>query len=289
MIKTILVPTSGSGTDEAVFATALTLGRMCAAHLHFLHVHLAPGTAALQVPHIEFCQGSAISHTLASLRQQGDHLSGSARKHFEEFCRVHQVEPREAPGAVEAVTASFCEESDEPITCFLSHARHSDLTLLGRRHHRDHLPARLIETLLMDSGRPIVIAPDQAPREVTGTIVVGWKETKEAAGALGAAFPLLKKAQRVVLLGVAEEDAPSREAFDDLARQLAWHGIDAEVHIVAAESHPAAVQLPRAVAQLRADLLVVGGFGRSPLRECVFGGVTQALIDHAEFPVFMLH
>jgi nucleotide-binding universal stress UspA family protein len=71
MMKTILVPTSGSGPDQTVFATALAFARMFDSHLHFLHVHLLPGTAALQVPHLEFCQGAAIAHTLESLREQG--------------------------------------------------------------------------------------------------------------------------------------------------------------------------------------------------------------------------
>lgn len=288
MIKTILVPTSGSGTDERVFATALALGRTCAAHLHFLHVHLAPAIAALQVPHFEFCQGAAISHTLELLRRQGNHLSANARKHFEELCRVHEVKICGTPGAAEAVTASFTEESGDPVTCLLSHARHSDLTVLGRRHNRDHLPTSLVETLLMESGRPIVIAPDAASQDPTGTVVVGWTETKEAARALGAALPLLKKARRVVLLGVSDS-APSLPTFDHLAHQLAWHGVDAQVEIIAGEPRSATELLPLAAAQIGTDLLVVGGFGHSPLRECVFGGVTRSLLDHAEFPIFMLH
>lgn len=289
MIKTILVPTSGSGTDQAVFATALALGRMFDSHLHFLHVHLLPSTAALEVPHMEFCQGAAISHTFESLRQQGEHLSASAREHFTEFCRVNEVEIRATPGAVTGVTASLSEESDDPVRCFLLHARHSDLTVLGRRHNRDHLPASLIGTLLMESGRPIVIAPDAVPRHPMGTIVVGWQETREAAHALGAALPVLRKARKVVLLEITEEHAAMRVASADLACQLAWHGIDAEVEIVAGESHSAMVQLPQVAVRLQADLLVVGGFGRSPLRECVFGGLTRSLLEHAEFPVFMSH
>jgi nucleotide-binding universal stress UspA family protein len=141
----------------------------------------------------------------------------------------------------------------------------------------------------MHGGRPLFIAHDDPPRHVNGTVVVGWKETPESARAVTAALPLLKAAKRVVLLGVVEEDTPSRAAFDDLARQLAWHGIHAEVSVVGDRSLPATTGLPQAVAELRADLLVVGGFGHGPLRESVFGGVTRALIEHADCPVFMLH
>jgi nucleotide-binding universal stress UspA family protein len=290
MFKTILVPTSGSSTDPVVFATALAVGRYFEAHLQFVHVHLSPTVAAREVPHFEFCQGPAISTTLEGLRNQGEHLLSGARKHFEAFCRENQLRTRDTPDSVGGVTASLIEEADEPVARLLSHARHSDLIVLGRRHSRDHLPSGLIESVLVGSGRPILIAHESPPRDLTGTIVVGWKETPEAARALAAALPLLKQAQRVILLGVAEDRAPARAAYDDLARQLTWHGINAEVAIVGGNgSSPAATILPQAVAELRADLLVVGGFGRTPLRELVFGGVTQSLINSAAFPVFILH
>jgi len=289
MFKTILVPTSGSSTDEVVFAVALAVSRCFEAHLQFVHVHLSPAAAALQVPHFEFCQGQAINATLEALRNEGKHLASSARQHFEQFCSLNEVRIRETPDSVGGITASLIEEVDKPVARLVSHARHSDLIVLGRRH-RDHLPRGLIESVLVGGGRPIIIAHDAPPRNLTGTIVVGWKETPEAARALAAALPLLKQAQRVVLLGIAEEQAPARAAYEDVARQLAWHGIDAEITIVGGNgSFPAATMLPQAATQLRADLLVVGGFGRTPVRELVFGGVTQSLINSASFPVFILH
>jgi nucleotide-binding universal stress UspA family protein len=289
MFKTILVPTSGSGTDRVVFATALAIGRPFSAHLHFFHLHLTPLSAAAQVPHFDYCEGKAVSDELEKLRAQGAELSAAARKHFEDFSSVNRVEIVDTPRLTRTVTASFSEETDEPAQRLLFHARHSDLVVVSRRHCRDRLPEGLLESLLMHGGRPLFIAHDGPPRHESGTVVVGWKETPESARALTAALPLLKLAKRVVLLGVAEEDAPSRVALDDLARQLAWHGIQAEASTVGDRSRPTAKELPLAVAQLRADLLVVGGFGHGPLRESLFGGVTRELIEHADFPVFMLH
>jgi nucleotide-binding universal stress UspA family protein len=292
MIKTILVPTSGSNTDRAVFATALALARPLRAHLQFLHLHLTPEVAARQVPHFEFCQGAAISATLERLQGQGEKLSVSARQHFEAFCSENKLGHQEAPGSVEAVSAGWREETSEPLTeplvRLLFHARHSDLTVVGRRHRNDHLPPGLIEDLLTGSGRPIVIAADKAPQDLA-TIVVGWKEASAAAHALAASLPLLKQAQRVVLLGVVEDGSSSTEALDDLARRLAWHGIHAAVSLVGSGSSPAARLLPHTAAQLGADLLVVGGFGRTPLREGLFGGVTRSLIDEAPLPILMVH
>jgi nucleotide-binding universal stress UspA family protein len=287
LIKTILVPSSGSDTDRSVFAAALAVGQPFAAHLHFFHVHLTPGAAAQQA-HLEYCQGAAISSALQDLRQRANELSAAAARNFEAFCQAHQVPVRDVPAALERVTAHCSEERDEPLTRLLFHARYSDLVVVGRRRNRDYLPGNLIQALLVDSGRPILIAPDTPPRTVGSTIVVGWKETPEAARAVAAALPLLRRARRVLLLSVAEGGMPHAAAVEELARHLRWHGISAEVSLVDAEQ-PAALALARCASRCEADLLIAGGFGHAPLREWIFGGVTQALVEHAELPVLMVH
>lgn len=286
MIKAILIPSSGTDTDESPFATALAAARLSAAHLHFFHIYLSPGVAAHRA-HLEFCQGAAISAALQGLQQRADELSAGAARNFERFCSSHGIEVRGTPAALEMVTAHRSEERDEPLARLLFHARHSDLVVVGRRRNRDYLPDSLIQVLLVDSGRPILIAPDIPPRRLTGTIAVGWKETPEAARAVAAALPLLRGARRVMLLSVAEDGNTDAAAAEHLVQQLRWHGIGAEASVVRGE--PAAQGLQRVAAQYEADLLVVGGYGHAPLREWIFGGVTQALIEHAEVPVFMMH
>ncbi len=288
MFKTILVPASGSPTDEAVFATALGLARPFGAHLRFLHVRLTPATAALAVPQFAFCRGAAISRELERLRALMDDLATRARRHVEDFCKTNGVCFRDTPSPAGAVTASCFEELDQPTERFLFHVRHSDLVVLGRRASRDHLPEGLVEDVLVDGGRPIVIAHDPPPRGF-GTIALGWKETPEAARALAAALPLLRQATQVFVLGIAEKRAATRDAFEDLARQLTWHDIDARITLAGEASRPVGSQLLEVAASLKADLLVLGGFGHARARELVFGGVTHAVINDAALPVFLMH
>jgi nucleotide-binding universal stress UspA family protein len=126
------------------------------------------------------------------------------------------------------------------------------------------------------------------PSSGTRTDVSVFATALALARPLGAAMPLLQRARRVVLVNIAEGCA-TPGILEALARRLAWHGIVAETRLIADRSRPAEVQLPQVAAELQADLLLVGGFGHSPLRESVFGGVTRTLIEHADPPVFMLH
>ena len=289
MIKTLLVPTSGSSTDDRVFATALAAARPLAAHLAFYHLRVTPAESAARAPHVEFSMGPALADALRNLSDEEKSLSTVARLHVMRFCESNGVAIRNDPGPSDAVTASFLEEIDHAARRLLLHSRHNDLVVVGRAQHADFMPRALIEDLLIGSGRPILIAPDAAARDLTGTIVVGWKETPEAARALAASLPLLARARRVVLVGIAEEGNAMPQTLGHLIEQLRWHGISAESQLITGKAQTAAVQLPLAALSLGAGLLVVGGFGRGPLRELVFGGVTQSLIEQADLPVLMMH
>ena len=288
VIKTILVPTSGSDTDRSVFDAAFAMGRSLGAHLSFFHVNLSPVAAAAHA-HLEFCQGPELANALEGLLQHEQHRSAQARKHFQAFCGENQVPVHEVPSGTDQISASWLEQTDQAEQRLLFRARHHDLVVVGRRRGGDHLPATLIESLLVHSGRPLLIAPPSPSRSHSGTVVVGWKETAEAARSLAFALPILKQAKNVIVLAVSERGASSGEELADCARQLAWHGIIADFEVVGDGSRPAAIELAEVAARRHAELLVVGGFGHGQLREFIFGGVTRALIEHADLPVFMAH
>lgn len=272
MMKTILVPASGSSTDEPVFATALAAARALAAHLDFYHIHLSAGQAAVREAH-----------------EDADRLSEAARAHVKAFCNRYDVEIRETPEHALSVSAGFLEEQDDARGRLIFHARHSDLVVLGRPCHIDYLPSCLMEGILMECGRPILIAPDYPPKTLSGTVVVGWKETPHCARALSAAYPLLEQAQKVILLNLIEGGCGIGTSLEHLAQRLKWHGISVETQSIAGTASTLTYEVSRAAADLHADLLVVGAFGHRRLRERLFGGVTQSLLEHASVPVFMMH
>jgi nucleotide-binding universal stress UspA family protein len=289
MIKTILVPISGTDSDARVFCAAMSIARPLAAHLKFFHVRLSACEAAIRTRHVEYCVGPAINSALHALEQDQAERSETAIEQAEAFCAMEGISLRDSPSVTPTVTAEIIEETDQAESRLLTHARHSDLLVLARPAHEDLMPYYLIETLLLGSGRPILIAPDSHPIQHSGTIVVGWQETPAAARALTAALPLIKCAQRVVLLNVGEPYSATPRDLDRVAAQLSWHGVFAEVRHLTGTPKSASQVLLQSASDLNPEMLVVGGYSHRPLQEMIFGGVTRALLAQAETSIFMMH
>ena len=288
-IKTILVPVSGSETDRVVLSAAWAIAQPLRAHLEFLHLRLKPEEAAARSPHVDISRSRATPDALRQLALEQANLSASAANYVRQFCLEHGIAFRDTRSGTAGLSADCLEDSGPGAARLLFHARHSDLTMLGRAQHADCMPTTLIEEVLVNSGRPLLIVPRSVPRPLLETVVVGWKESAASARAIAAALPLLQLARRVVIINVAEDNSPGLEALDSVRQQLAWHEVTAETLRLGDGIATAETLLPRAVADLNAGLLVIGGFGHSRLRETVFGGVTRSLVKRADIPLFIAH
>lgn len=288
MIKSIFVPASGTDTDLVVFETALAAARPFRAHLELFHLRVSSGEALRLTPHAAFARGQGLHNALQELHEDAERRSHEAERHVHDFCKQHRIAVAEAPGFFRRVSASRHEERGSGEEPFITRARVHDLAVMGRFTRANPLPQDLLQRLLVECGRPVLIAGPQAPRTLTGTVMVCWKDTRESARALTAAMPLVTEAERVVIATVDEGRASGNDAAA-VARELSWHGIRAETQTVAADGRPVATLLSSAAAACGADLMVMGGYSRGPLREEIFGGCTRSVLEHAELPVFLLH
>lgn len=148
------------------------------------------------------------------------------------------------------------------------------------------------DALLHDSGRPVLVIPRHKPiNPALKRIVIGWNGSKEAARAVFDALPLLKEAEFVEVLVVdpAERPKGDLQQGEAIAAALARHGVRAE--LVAANKGGWSVE--EAIVDhcdiAKADLLVLGAYGHSWLREFLFGGVTRGVLDNAPITTFMSH
>jgi nucleotide-binding universal stress UspA family protein len=199
------------------------------------------------------------------------------------------IEISNTPISPGQVTASFREETDNAPQRLTFHARHSDLVVMGRAKQTQGLPPDILDNLILTCGRPMLVAASTAPQQLTGTVMVCWKESVNAARAVTAATPILNKAKHMVFTSVKERDEPASEAVQDLARQFAWHGISTEVKVIPAEGRAVPGLLSAAAEDCGADLVVMGAYGRSRARELIFGSCTEAFMRHADKPILLMH
>ena len=288
-MTSILVPIGGADSDEVVFETALAAARPLEAHLQFLHVRIGAGAAARNTPHVAFVGGAALRDALDELESQSATRSAAAARHVRAFCARANVSLCERPGKVYGLAASWREEEGDALERILFHARHSDLVVVGRSRKSNGLPADMLELLLLRSGRPVLIAGPTPPPTLTRTVMVFWKESADAARAVTAAAPLLEHAERVILASVAEGGEDMRAAMNDLATRLAWSNIAADVQILNPNGQPLQQRLADAARAHAADLIVMGAYGHSHLREALFGGCTQSFLREGDRPILLMH
>ena len=134
-----------------------------------------------------------------------------------------------------------------------------------------------IGSLVLGAGRPVLVAADNAEHLLGKTVLVAWKDSREARRALSDALPLLAKAKEVVVATM--EAAPGndiRDSLADVAVFLEQHGIMARTEAIAAT--PDGEALAAFARSVHADLVVSGAYGHSRLREWAFGGITRSLI-----------
>jgi nucleotide-binding universal stress UspA family protein len=144
--------------------------------------------------------------------------------------------------------------------------------------------------LLMQCGRPILLAPPKLTKLDAGSIVIGWKDTRETRRAVSDALPFLQKAAQVLLVGICEGDqdnASLKAELVDVASALGRHGVKALTAVRPKPGCGVADDLMHVAEVQEAGLLVIGGYGHSRLREWVFGGVTQEFLTNPTRPILV--
>ena len=170
-------------------------------------------------------------------------------------------------------------------------ARNYDLSVVPQTDPEDTLPESLvIEAALFDSGRPVLVVPYiQAKGIGLDRVMVCWDGSRNAARAIGDALPLLRHAKQVDVVTVEQREQRKEVRGAQIADHLARHKLAVDVKsIVAPDSDVANVILSQA-ADSGADLIVMGAYGHSRLREFILGGATRDILNSMTVPVLMSH
>ncbi|QWW71621.1 universal stress protein [Rhizobium sp. WYJ-E13] len=259
-------------TSEFMIANGVALAR-------HMKSSLTACTVEIAIPHVSPALGSLIVDT-AKLTQEAEALSrqrGSflARKTLEE-AKAASVDIRmRNMTAGEPFVADMLAEA----------ARAYDLVLLEAAG----LYRPVVEAVLFESGRPLVLYPRQSFGGRIDHVAIAWDGSAAAASAVHNAAPFIEHASKVHLVCVTDEKIVNDEAGDHLIENFRRSGVAAEMVRVHAADRPIGDVLQTQAFELRADLLVMGGFGHSRLREFVLGGATKSVLTNVLLPVLLSH
>jgi len=172
------------------------------------------------------------------------------------------------------------------------HGRYADLLVLGQDDPESD-SAGLLEAVVFDSGRPVLAIPFAGSFKTIGKrVLVGWNASREASRALHDALPLIAKAETVTVFLANPTrglDGHGEEPGADIARHMVRHGLKVEVAKVIADDVPDSALLLNHASDMGADLLVMGAYGHSRLREFILGGMTRSLLREMTVPVLLSH
>mgnify|MGYP002818048638 CR=1 FL=1 len=276
--KTILLHLDGGARDDMRLDIAMGLTAFDEAHLIVLRT----------IPYLANPAFGAYAIGAAAAIAQAE------REYFEsaeeEAERLRETIERRAQQ--EGVSLEWRLEKGYAEEILPVHARYADLTIMGQTDPDAEDAARArgvpVQTVT-DSGRPLLVIPYAGDFKAPGRRpLIAWNGSREASRAVHDAMPFLKRADKVFVLSI---DPPSHAhiAGFDISAHLARHGVNAEAKRNVSSDISAGDVLLSECADLGADMIVMGAYGHSRLREFILGGVSQHLLQTMTVPVFMSH
>ena len=272
-IKSILLHLTQDPRNEVRTETALNLALAHEAQVVALYTMLPPNLPT-------YVRGYIPQEILDRYTRESAEIAGQAKAEFAKLA--------DATG----VAYEWRQIEDLPHNVVAVHAHYSDLVVIAqsaagdeRAPGTDGLPDQLV----LSSGRPVLMVP-YAGRfaELGKRILVAWNGTREAARAVQDAMPLLRRADEVTVFGV---NMPKGQHISgaDIATHLARHEVRANVEYTVVHEISIGDALLGTISDRSCDLLVMGGYGHSRMRELALGGVTRDILQHMTVPVLMSH
>lgn len=276
MIKDILVSLSLDESGDTAGDYAMSVAELFGAHLS--------GIALAYIPVISVTMPMEALGADLIVAEHAKNMKAAAAAvaRFDRSMRAGGLR-----GEARLLDAGIAEASNE----FGEFARGFDLSLVGQAKPSDPEGGMIVEGALFGSGRPVIVVPYIQRKGIKlDRVVVCWDGSRAAARATGDAMPFLTRAKKVDVVTIATAPAKSEEVPGaDIAQHLARHGRNVEVQRLVVADIDTTSAILSYVADAGADLIVMGGYGHSRLREFVLGGVTRGILGSMTVPVLMSH
>jgi nucleotide-binding universal stress UspA family protein len=272
--KLILALIDGGPLSDATLEAGFLVATQFDAQLEVLHVRADPATLLPIVG--EGMSGAMVEQVMEAMTEA---VEGRAQRARAAFDRI---------AAKVGATAAWRQEIGIEPVVLAGVARLSDLTVIGRPEatSESQFPASL-ESALFDTGRPVLVVPPNPLPTIGRRIGIAWNGSPKASRAVAASLPFLEKAETITVLTVAVGRRGS--SGEALAAYLGLHGLKAAVESADPQGKSAGKALLEHAQGRGVDLLVMGAWGHSRIRELILGGVTREVLAQTALPVLMAH
>ena len=270
MIKTILVPIGHDKGAEARVELAIELANKYDTHVKALHI-LTPAADMFKTTPVE-------AYTAEAFDQYERDLQAEAEKYKQKY--TAQLKSA-------GVRYDWCQQQGDMLNFLNLHSRTADLTILTQKGESMDEIMSDMHDFIIESGLPVIIIPEGGASAGYNNILVAWDGGKQCAKATHDAMDILKEAEKVTVLSIAE-DAKTLIPEADICVKLARHGVNAEA-LTVTENGSIGETILKTADDINADLIVSGAWGHRRLRELIFGGVTKNLLSNQKHSVYLSH
>jgi len=284
-MKTLLVHIEDCPELSSLLETALIVARRFGSHIEGLCV---PQGLPSMLP-LSPEGGLATADVMASLEQGAEDAAQRLHDIFTRFMTEQGIAQIPIGAATDTPSASWHDHDKLSQNTLGSRGRAFDLILLGRPVSGQFAPSMVaLETVLFESGRPLLIVPPKSAPTIGQKVAIGWNGSTETARTIAFAMPFLTRAEEVMVISVEEGMVPG-PAGKDVAQNLARAGIVSRTRHVHGEGRSIGEAMLAESKNYGADLLIKGAYTQSRLRQMIFGGATSHILANADLPVFMAH
>jgi nucleotide-binding universal stress UspA family protein len=284
-IRKVLLPLTSTRAGVSALTAAWTISREFGAHMTAVHVRTDSRDVAPLAG--EGLSGAMIQDMMAATETESTRRADAVRAMFDQFVTEQAVplgpESMQTRGAHAGFLGVVGREED----LVAQLARLADLTVVPHPEADEDLSSSdALHAVLFDSGKPVMVAPVEPPGSIGRRVAVAWNGSAESAAALSAGLPWLRKADAVRIL-VSDEYQRRGPLAPAVVEYLGFHGIRPEVGTFRSVDREVGAGLLAAAREFRADLMTMGAYSHSRIRQLILGGVTRHVLEHATLPVLM--
>jgi nucleotide-binding universal stress UspA family protein len=273
-IKTIFVPLSDAEGAAKTLNAAIGLAEGFGAAVNVVHLRADP-TQALGDFVGESVSPQLVEEVLTQAEKRATAIAAAARKAYDAAAKT-----------VKGVKLSYSESTINSDVAVETQGRLSDIVVVRRASGTRDVGARVVaEAALMGTGRPVLVLPTTPPAKIGTSVVIAWNDSLEASKAVNAALPFLTRAASVSVVSANAGPAIDQKG---IIAYLGTHGIKARGVSVKAGAD-AGKAIVSATTKAKANLLVMGAYSHSRVREMIFGGVTEHALSSARLPILLVH